>query len=436
MSSVKIYFRTNQKKKNSEGYLVLSFIKNRKNSIAHLGIRLHPDYWDDVAQRVKKSHPHSKRLNIFLAKKLAEASEKLLDSEIKEETATAQSIRNSFKPAGKRISFFVQAVAYLKTLKKADSYTCFMTDLSRLGIFKEFLEGKTPQKKAWKKRDFENEAELYKPLLKGKDITFPEITPALLESFQIYLRSNRKVGERTVMNYLIVIRTIYNRAIKEGIAQQKHYPFANGKVSIKLPETTKEGFEVDEVQRLENVMLDNPTEDLARDLWLVSFYFAGMRISDVLRLRWTNVHHGRLFYTMKKNDKPGSVKIHEKALALLKKYEHLKEKPDDLIFPVLKGVDFKNTFRVKQKINFATSYYDEVLRNRVAPAAKISGPLSMHLARHSFATIAGGNVDLQELQKLYRHSHITTTANYQRKYIRKPADDALDSVLNKVKESA
>ncbi len=36
--------------------------------------------------------------------------------------------------------------------------------------------------------------------------------------------------------------------------------------------------------------------------------------------------------------------------------------------------------------------------------AKIEGKLTTHVARHTFATLAGDKVPLQMLQKLYKHS--------------------------------
>ena len=67
----------------------------------------------------------------------------------------------------------------------------------------------------------------------------------------------------------------------------------------------------------------------------------------------------------------------------------------------------------------------------VAAVAGISKKLTMHIARHSFATEAGDKISIQMLQKLYRHSNITTTIGYQAAFINKDADDALDAVLNK-----
>lgn len=53
----------------------------------------------------------------------------------------------------------------------------------------------------------------------------------------------------------------------------------------------------------------------------------------------------------------------------------------------------------------------------------------MHIARHTFGNISGDKIPIQMLQQLYRHSDITTTINYQKNFIFKDADDALDKVL-------
>lgn len=54
----------------------------------------------------------------------------------------------------------------------------------------------------------------------------------------------------------------------------------------------------------------------------------------------------------------------------------------------------------------------------------------MHIARHSFGNISGDKIPIQMLQKLYRHSSITTTVNYQQNFMHKETDDALDAVIN------
>lgn len=74
----------------------------------------------------------------------------------------------------------------------------------------------------------------------------------------------------------------------------------------------------------------------ARNLWLTSFYFAGMCVSDVLRLRWSGLQDNRLHYATGKNNKTGCLKIPDNALTIINRCEHLKRGKDDLIFPELR----------------------------------------------------------------------------------------------------
>ncbi len=133
---------------------------------------------------------------------------------------------------------------------------------------------------------------------------------------------------------------------------------------------------------------------------------------------------------MGKNNKGGSLKTPEKAALIIEQYQAFKRNKDDLILPELKEVDFSNQFIASRTIAFRTSAIDKCLKNYVAPAAEIDKKLTMHLARHSFAQVAGDKIPLQILQKLYRHSSIITTMGYQSNFTTQQADESLDKVLN------
>ena len=131
-----------------------------------------------------------------------------------------------------------------------------------------------------------------------------------------------------------------------------------------------------------------------------------------------------------KNTKGDSLKIPAKALRIIAKYEPQKKTNDDFVFPDLKDCAHLNDkFLLDRTIAFATSRYDKFLQKHVRPAAKIEKPLTMHIARHTFGNIAGDKIPLQMLQKLYRHSHITTTIGYQSNFIHRDTDHALETVL-------
>ncbi len=87
---------------------------------------------------------------------------------------------------------------------------------------------------------------------------------------------------------------------------------------------------------------------------------------------------------------------------------------------------------MQRVIAYKTSAIDKLLRKYVAPAAEIDAPLTMHIARHTFGSLAGDAIPIQMLQKLYRHSNVSTTIGYQSNFIHQETDDALDAVIGKV----
>jgi integrase len=402
MASIKVVLYPRAKKDGTYP-LALRITKDRKSSYIFLEYALRKEDWVEDEQRVKSSHPNSKRLNNFILKKKSEASDKSIEAETQNDDVSVKAIRRKVKPVT-GATFAPQATLYLKRLEESGNFNVYAAEKPRVRIFKEFVG--------------------------GHDIAFSDITVGLLERFKHHLKSERGAGARTIMNYLICIRAIFNQAIKEQVVDKKYYPFGGeDKINIKLPESTKIGISIEDVVRLETVVLTNPTHDHARNLWLTSYYFAGMRISDVLRLRWSDFQNDRLHYTMGKNAKVGSLKLPEKVQRILEKYEPLKTAPDDLVFHNLKGLDLKDTFMVKKKISYAVNRCNKMLQEYITPIAKIEGKLTTHVARHTFATLAGDKVPLQMLQKLYRHSDVRTTMGYQSAFLYKDADEALEAVI-------
>ncbi|MFT3932177.1 MAG: site-specific integrase [Chitinophagaceae bacterium] len=311
MSSIKIVLR---QKPAADGTLplCLRITKDRKSSFVSLGYYLKESEWDKGSQRVKKSHPNSVRLNNFLIKKLSEANDSALEVETKKTHVSAKAVRNKIKP-NTAATFFPQAQNFLDNLKDAGKYNQYTSDKPRIQHFKEFL--------------------------KGEDVAFSDLTVGLLERFVVYLKSSykpkrgkAKISERTIANHLVTIRSVFAHARKGGVVTKAQSPFGEGGIKIKFPDTNKVGLSIEDVTRLENADLPDPKHHHARNLWLFSFYFAGMRVSDVMRLRWSDFQNYRLHYSMGKNNKGGSLKIPDKAVNILKYYEQFKKNTNDSCF--------------------------------------------------------------------------------------------------------
>lgn len=402
MSSITAILR---KKQNQQGLfpVCIRITVNRKSTFIYTGYYIKEENWDDKLKKVKKNHANSVRLNNFLAKKIAEANDKLIESDTIDDNASATLIKKKITKNGK--DFFAIANNYLDNLKSNKKFNQHSADKSRIDVFKEFI----------------SQDKFY----------IQSIDVQLLNNFQTYLISKKELSPRTVVNYLIVIRTIYNIAINEGLCDRKYYPFGGkDKIQIRFPESMKIGLSIEEVKKIEELDLEiNSTIWHTRNVWLFCFSMAGIRIGDGLRMRWTEIRDGRLLYRMGKNQKVVTLKISDKVKSILAFYESQKLSEDDYIFPELKVANQNDIEDINRKIKNATRLFNKNLK-KIAEQAKINVPISNHIARHTFGNISGDKIPVQLLQKLYRHSSITTTINYQANFINKDLDDALENVTN------
>ena len=396
---------TLRKKPNKRGLFPLSIrvTKNRKSSYIYLGHYLDLKYWDENRKCVRKSHPNANYLNNLIATKLAETSKILLELQTNNSDITPLQIKDEiiFKDKGK--SFFEVAEVHLKESIANKKF-------SRISVERAYI----------------NHLKRYS---KSKALIFQDIDEKFLKDYKTHLIINKSLSERTVVNHFVFIRLIFNRAIRNGIVDRKFYPFGIGKIIIKFPESRKIGLTIDEILAIENLDNLSPEEEHARNVWLFSFYLAGIRIGDVLKIRWSDIYDGRLHYTMSKNSKIVSLKLPEKIQPILETYLKYKDGADDFVFPELKVSDPKNPEDIYIKIKTANKRLNRQLTN-IASHAKISKKLTMHIARHSFGQIAGDTVPVQLLQKLYRHSSVTTTMMYQSSFISTETDRALENIVN------
>jgi len=401
-SSIKVTLR---KKPNNQGQypLVLRITKDRRSTYLYTGQYIDLKYWDEANRTVRKSHPNAVRLNNLLLAKLAEANKTLLTLTSDKEDYSSQSIKQEITAPVSKVTFKQIADGYLEELNANKKINRYITDKARIGHVMRFAH--------------------------NNHLTFKEIDEAFLRRFMSYLSGEKKLSPRSVVNTLIVIRTLYNRAIKQGVIERKHYPFGKDKIRIKFPETEKVGLTKEEIQSIEALDTLTAQETHVRNVWLFSFYLAGMRVGDVINIRWSDIYDGRLHYRMNKNAKLLSLKLPEKVISILGYYKADKKSDDDFIFPEMKKANLKSARDVLAKTKTATKKFNKYL-SRLADKADIDKKLTMHIARHSFGNIAGEAIPLQMLQKLYRHSSITTTINYQANFMHQDTDDALDRVIN------
>lgn len=442
MTNIQVVLRPNKMKKNGTIPLTLRISENYKTNYYFLGHSILEKDWDDTLKKVKKTHPNHKKLNYFLNKKITEAQDLYFHSE---DNLTPRQIKNKLKGPGGSQSFFAVAAERVKQKYDKGTFSVAKSELSILYNLEEFLNLKINQKKETVKKSikerrrirvsktrkgeysFEDAITYFK---RNTRLEFREINVSFLNKYKAFCSTYLGQKTRTITNQLIFIRTLFNIAIKDGIVSQKYYPFAGEKEKIRIGSGNKIGLTAEEVIKIENLAVESHSSIWhTRNIWLVSFYFAGIRISDVVALKWTDIKDGRLYYVMNKNEKPLSFKVPDKAKTIFNLYLMDKKENNGYIFPFLKDADQNDPKSVFLKMRNATKVLNKFLK-RIAKDCEIDKNLSNHIARHTFGNIAGDKIHPLMLQKLYRHSDLKTTLNYQANFIHRDADDALDSVIN------
>jgi site-specific recombinase XerD len=399
MSSIKAVLR---KKHNAQNLLPIAIriTKDRKTSYWFTGQYIKESQWDATNGQVKKSHPDALSINQLILDRLSKANKKLIEAEVEDHYQSVEIIKKEIT-SKKKYDFFNVSVIYLKRIKQRKQFHQYDNEEKRIKRFKEFYKKDT--------------------------LSFNQLTVNLLKRFEAYLTRGKKLAPRTASNYMISIRTIYNIAISEFWASRDNYPFGRGKYQIRFPETQKIELNKEEILLLENVEGITKAQQHALDVWLLSFYFAGIRVSDVLQLKWTDFVDDRLYYRMSKNTKLVSLKVPDKAKRILDNYKLNSD--SKLVFEELSDINLSNNKVLRTRIKTVTRNFNRRLK-LISQKAGIEKKISMHIARHSFGNISGDKIPIQMLQKLYRHSSITTTILYQSNFIKRDIDEALDKVIN------
>jgi integrase len=161
---------------------------------------------------------------------------------------------------------------------------------------------------------------------------------------------------------------------------------------------------------------------------MFAFYTAGMRASDIITLKWSNIQNGRLIYQMHKTGKIHSLKLTDKAKKILSYYGP--KKFSEYVFPFFNSdIDYADAMFLPNRISAKTALINKYLKV-IATKAEINKKISTHTARHSFADIARKKTNnIYNLSKTLGHSDLKVTEVYLASFDEEAVDSTLDEVF-------
>ncbi|NDK57585.1 site-specific integrase [Pontibacter fetidus] len=398
MATVKILLKTEKTNAQGEAPLYLRIIKNRAAKYISLGIRLNPRHWNEREKKVKKSHPNSQRLNNYLAVKIAEAEGVALSMETGEKAVSSVKIKEAVLGKSSE-SFLKYADAFIQGMEKNNQVSTAAKAKAIFSKLREFL-GK-------------------------KDLLFDQLTVTFLKSYERYLKDKVGNSTNTIHANLKVFRRIINEAISEDIIPYDQNPFL--KFKLKLERTTKIYLTEEELLKIEELPLKAGTRKYHhRNMYVFAAYAGGLRISDILQLKWKHFDGERVVIDTHKTGSTVSIKLPLKAINILEEYRSTEISQDDFIFPILKPhKDYANPKVLYRALSSATAYTNKDIR-AIGTQIGITGNLSFHSSRHTWATRAlKKGMRIEYVSKLMGHTSIRTTQIYA-KIVSEELDKAMD----------
>ncbi len=293
---------------------------------------------------------------------------------------------------------------YIKQLKKeeragtAESYT------SALNSFIEYLKTQNRKK-----------------------LNFWDVTPEWLSNYEKWMLKQGK-SITSVGIYLRNLRTIFNRAIEDGLINISSYPFGKRKYQIPAGRNIKKALQLVNIGEIVKYQPKTENEGKARDLWVFSYLCNGANIKDIALLKYKNIQNNKIYFLREKTKRSTKQDQKEITVVLLPEIQNIIEKwgakpqePETFIFGMIKSEDDART--VLMNVRQATKTINKYMK-RIGKELKLSLKLTTYTARHSFATILkreGASMEL--ISENLGHKDLKTTQNY------------LDSFEDEIKES-
>lgn len=391
MKEFKVVLRTDKLKKGKAPIHFRVFFKSKPIYIAS-GISILAKHWNEDEGIISKTYQGSKRLNNELSFRLEELNELLPQVMRKNPNASRKAIRSLMVTNKDHHMFF----------KVANDYLDDILDEGEIGTYD----------------DRKSKIEKFRLFCKNDELTIEDLTDDLVYKYKKHLLVVKGNKGSTVNSNLKCIRTVFNYAIKRHKIKVPFHPFLGFEFATE--DVTRVFFTEEELKQFESVKL-NPTSKLSiyKDMFLFASKGFGIRVSDLLFLKWQDFDGKHFDFNIMKTKKQAVIKASEALKAILVKYRYRDVKPDDYIFPILKldsnyesAVKLEKAKMLDKAISRATSRYNKGLKE-IAKKAGIAKNISSHVARHTFATIVRSKgMDLFDLRDFLKHSNVRETQIY------------------------
>ena len=318
-----------------------------------------------------------------------------------------QSIRECITWDLKRLNNIAKRYEQKQTRYSADDIIeTFLTTASAHTLFNFMKEQTALLQQMGKHRT----AEAYHSTLKSfmkfrkeRDILIDDIDSDLMACYEAHLR-NRGVSKNSSSFYMRILRAVYNRAVEKELTTDRH-PFKH--VYTGIDKTVKRALPLKTIREIKRLSLPmHSIADLSRDLFLFSFYTRGMSFIDMAYLKKKALSNSILTYRRSKTGQQLHIRWEKCMQEIIEKYKTDNNSP--YMLPIITTTDADERAQYKNML-YRTN---KALKN-IARMEEIPVPLTMYVARHSWASAAKSkNIPLSVISEGMGHDSEQTTRIY------------------------
>ena len=244
-----------------------------------------------------------------------------------------------------------------------------------------------------------------------KQVNWKSINARWLEDYETAM-IEKGLSATSIGIYLRALRRVINDGIEKGYFDQKNYPFGRRKYQIPAGRNIKKAMTKDEIKKFWKYQPKLPLHQRAKDLFFFSYFCQGVNMTNILRLKNSDIKDGNIVFTRKKterstkaNSRPIVVPVTEEVKEIMQRYKNR----SIYIFPWLEG---KKTEQDKvREIQNVSRHVNKVLK-KLHQKIGIS-KFTFVSARHSWATMMkNSGAPIKYISEGLGHSNVLTTENY------------------------
>lgn len=238
---------------------------------------------------------------------------------------------------------------------------------------------------------------------------YPNLTPATVKLAQlrkfVEWMNQKGISPRTQARTISGIKSFYKfLLIEEAVENDPTTLVESPRIGRKLPEILTD----DEINSLIEAIDETKAEGLRNKAILETLYSCGLRVSELVDLKLSNLHFEQEFLRIAgKGERERLVPISKRAIEDIKKYLVNSRKK----LTIEKG--FENVVFLNRRGKKLSRVMIFTIIKNLADKIKLEKNISPHTFRHSFASaLVQGGADLRTVQEMLGHESILTTEIY------------------------